>query len=390
VAVIGAGVIGLGIGWRLARAGCPVTVFDRGAAGRGASWAAGGMLCGGVETEPGEEALWPLAALSQRLWPDFRDSVEADSGLAVGYRDEGTLVIALTRDDLAQLRFTHAFQTKLGIALTWLSGPEVRAREPFLSAGTVGGVLCRGDHQVDNRSLVGALKSALERVGGTLREHCPVTGVSCAGGRVTGVHYGDDQAFHPAEVVVLAAGAWSDQIPGLPDEVRPPVRPIRGQLLVLGPARASGPGASPPLLNHVVWAPRAYLIPRGDGRLLIGATTEERGFDERPTAGGVYGLLDGAWRALPGVEELPLLEVVVGFRPGSPDDAPIFGPTAMEGLIMATGHHRNGILLAPVTVEAIARAVLGEAGDGELAEVVRPFHAGRFSALRATTQRPHP
>ena len=366
VAVIGAGAIGLGIGWRLARAGSPVTVFDRGEAGRSASWAAGGMLAAGVETEPGEETLWQLAALSQRLWPDFRYALQAETGQDIGYRDEGTLVIALTRDDLEQLRFNYEFQRSLGIELDWLAGTEARRREPYLNTGTAAAVYCRHDHQVDNRALVTALKPALLKAGGVLHEHCEVTAIEIAGGRVAGVQAGG--VLPQAEVGVVAAGAWSRDLPGLPRADRPPVRPIRGQLLVLKMNPAE------PLLRHVLWAPKAYIIPRRDGRLLIGATTEERGFDTRPTAGGVFSLLEGAWRALPGIEELVLDEIVVGFRPGSRDDAPILGPTGVDGLVMATGHHRNGILLTPVTVEAISQYVL----TGRVMAEIQPFRADRF------------
>ncbi len=366
VAIIGAGAIGLGIGWRLARAGCTVTVYDRGEAGRSASWAAGGMLAAGVETEPGEEALWQLAALSQRLWPDFRYALETESGQEIGYRDDGTMVLALTRDDLEQLRFTYEFQRGLGIELEWLSGAEARRREPYLNTGTAAAYYCRHDHQVDNRALVLALKPAFLKAGGVLREHCEVAGVELAGGRVAGVRVGD--AVEPAEVVVVAAGAWSRALGGLPEAVRPPVRPIRGQLLYLRM------NPSEPLVRHVIWAPKAYLIPRRDGRLLIGATTEERGFDLKPTAGGVFSLLEGAWRAFPGIEELALDEIVVGFRPGTRDDAPILGPTSVDGLVMATGHHRNGILLAPVTVEAICRYVL----KGQVMAAIEPYRLDRF------------
>ncbi len=366
VAVIGAGVIGLGIGWRLARSGCQVTVFDRGEAGRSASWAAGGMLAAGVETEPGEEGLWHLASASQRLWPDFRYALQADSGIDIGYRDEGTMVIALTRDDLEQLRFNYEFQRSLGIELEWLTSAEARRREPYLNTGLAAAYYCKNDHQVDNRALVMALKPALLKAGGTLREHCEVDGVEITNGRVVGVRIGDD--VHPADVVVVAAGAWSRSLGGLPEALRPPVRPIRGQLLYL----LMNPNE--PLVRHVIWAPKAYIIPRRDGRLLIGATTEERGFDVRPTAGGVFSLLEGAWRAIPGTEELVLDEIVVGFRPGSRDDAPILGPTAVDGLVMATGHHRNGILLTPVTVEAVCRYVL----KGKLMDVIRDFGLDRF------------
>jgi len=367
VAVIGGGVIGLGIGWKLAKAGCPVTVFERDEAGRSATWASGGMLCAGVEIEPGEEALWQLASLSQRLWPDFRYALQADSGLDIGYRDEGTMVVALTRDDLEQLRFNYEFQRSVGVELEWLSGAEARKREPYLNTGVAAAYYCKNDHQVDNRALATALKPALLKAGGVLMEHAEVSNIEISDGRAIGVRVGDK--VHAADVVVVAAGAWSRGIGGLPEAARPPVRPIRGQLLYLRMNPAE------PLVRHVVWAPKAYIIPRRDGRLLIGATTEERGFDTKPTAGGVYSLLEGAWRAFPGVEELVLDEIVVGFRPGSRDDAPILGPTGVDGLVMATGHHRNGILLTPITVEAITKYVL----KGKVTDAIRDYGIERFA-----------
>jgi glycine oxidase len=360
-------VCGLGIGWRLAETGCAVTVFDRGAAGRGATWAAAGMLAAGVETEPGEERLLELTRESQRLWPDFARAVEAASGVSVDYRDEGTLVVALTRDDVERLRFTFDFQRGLGLELDWLSGAEARKREPYLRAGTAAAVYSRHDHQVDNRKLAAALKVAFTGAGGTLHEHAAVTGIDVEAGRAAGVVVGETR--HPADVVVLAAGAWSREIPGLPAAARPPVRPLKGQMLAL----RMDPAA--PILRHVLWAPGIYLVPRHDGRLLIGATTEEKGFDPSLTAGGVFALLEAAWRALPTIEELAIDEMWVGFRPGSRDDAPILGPTPVDGLILATGHHRNGILLAPVTAAAICHYIV----KGEVPASIRAFGIDRFA-----------
>jgi glycine oxidase len=368
VAVVGAGVIGLGIGWRLRAAGCMVEVFDRGEAGRGASWAAAGMLAAGVETEPSEERLLALTLESQRLWPDFAREVEAASGCEIGYRDEGTLVVALTRDDAERLRFSYDFQRRLGIALEWLGPAECRRREPHLRPGLAAGVYSPRDHQVDNRKLVIALRAAFLAAGGRLHENAAVSEICVEQNRVRGLALGERR--HEADIVVLAAGAWSGGIAGLPEAARPPVRPIKGQMLAL----AMDPAA--PLLRHVLWAPGIYLVPRRDGRLLVGATVEERGFDERLTAGGLLSLLDAAWRAVPSIEELPVIESWAGFRPGSRDDAPILGPSPVEGLVLATGHHRNGILLAPVTVEAVSRTVL----TGEIAESIRPFGLDRFSA----------
>ncbi|TWA66548.1 glycine oxidase [Azospirillum brasilense] len=370
VAVVGAGVIGLSIAWRLAAAGCRVEVFDRGAAGRGASHAAGGMLAACVETEPGEESLLPLTRASQHRWPAFAAELEAASGMAVDLRDEGTMVIALNADDAAKVRFLHDFQTKLGLPVEWLSGAEVRRREPYLQPGVAGALFCAGDHQVDNRKVAAALHAAALRAGAVVHEYAEVSHIEVRGGRAVGVQVGD--RLVEADQVVLAAGAWSGWIDGLSPAVRPPVRPVKGQMLCLRM------DARLPLLRHVVWTPGTYLIPRLDGRLLVGATTEERGFDDRLTAGGQFALLEGAWRALPGIAELPIEEAWAGFRPGTRDDAPILGLSEVEGLVYATGHHRNGILLTPVTAESIARLVL----TGETDPVIRPFALDRFAQPR--------
>lgn len=356
--------IGLSIGWRLAQAGAQVDVFERGVAGSGASHAAAGMLAAGVETEPGETALTELNRLSQGLWPAFRTELEAVSGVDIGYRDEGTLQIALTRDDIQKLRANYEFQTRNGVTLEWLSGSETRDLEPHLSAQTVAGVLCRADHQVDNRLVAAALVKALAAAGGVLHQQSPA-GLDRIGGRVSGVVVGERS--WPADIVVLAGGAWSGDVSGLTPDAVPPIRPIKGQMMALR--------METPLLRHVLWAPGAYLVPRRDGRLIIGATVEEQGFDERLTAGGIYGLLDGAWRAIPSIEELPIDEMWVGFRPGSRDDAPILGPSPLDGLVLATGHHRNGILLTPITADAIAHYVL----SGVVSESIRGFGLNRFA-----------
>ncbi|HJU15277.1 MAG TPA: glycine oxidase ThiO [Stellaceae bacterium] len=369
--MIGAGVIGLGIAWRLAQAGCAVSVYDRAAAGHGASRAAAGMLAAAVETEPGEERLLALTLESQRLWPDFARELEAASGLAVEYRDEGTMVVALTHDDAQQLRHAYEFQKGLGLDLAWLSGAEARRREPHLRPGLPAAVLSPRDHQVDNRCLAAALAAAFRRAGGTLHEHCPVREIALAGERACGVVTASGR--EEADVVVLAAGAWSRDIAGLPREVVPPVRPIKGQMLALRMDKAA------PLLRHVIWAPKAYLVPRRDGRLIIGGTVEERGFDDSLTAGGLLALLEGAWRAMPAIEELAIAETWVGFRPGSRDDAPMLGPAGLDGLVVATGHHRNGILLTPVTAAAVSAYVL----SGRLPELLLPFTPERFAGRAA-------
>ena len=371
VAIIGAGVIGLGIAWRLAGRAA-VTVFDRAKAGSGASHAAAGMLAACCEAEPGEEALVALGRESQARWPAFADELSRATGIDVELRREGTLVLALTADDQAEIAHRLEFQLQLDLPLQWLSAAQTRAREPHLAGKIAGALFSAQDHQVDNRKLAQALRAAAEAAGVTIHEHRPVKEIVVQGGRAKGVAL-EDGTIAAADIVVLAAGAWSRGIAGLPPDRRPPVRPVKGQMLAL----QMDPAA--PLLTHVLWAPGAYLVPRRDGRLIVGGTVEEQGFDDKITAGGMLTLLEAAWRAVPAIEELPVAEIWVGHRPGSRDDAPILGPGPAEGLVYATGHHRNGILLAPVTADAIARLVL----DDVVEPAIKPFGLERFQPARA-------
>jgi glycine oxidase len=368
VAIIGAGVIGLGIAWRLAARGASVDVFDKGVAGAGASHAAAGMLAACAEAEPGEEALVALGRDAQARWPAFAAELLTASGIDVELRQEGTLVLALTADDQARLNHHLVFQQKLALPLSWITPVETRRREPHLAGKLAGAVFSPEDHQVDNRKLAAALRIAALAAGARINEHRPVRGITSSGNRADGIVLADGTKA-AADVVVLAAGSWSRTIEGLAAELRPPVRPIKGQMLAL----RMDPTA--PLVNHVIWAPGAYLVPRRDGRLLVGATVEEKGYDNALTAGGVLTLLEAAWRAVPAVEELPIEEMWVGHRPGSRDDAPILGEGPLQGLIYATGHHRNGILLTPVTADAIARLVL----DGVVEPAIKPFGIERFA-----------
>jgi glycine oxidase len=372
VAIIGAGVIGLGIAWRLAAKGATVDVFDRAAAGSGASYAAAGMLAACCEAEPGEDALVALGRDSQARWPGFAAELLQASGVDVELRQEGTLVVALTADDQARIHHHLAHQKKLGLPLEWISAAETRRREPHLAGKLAGAVWSPEDHQVDNRKLAAGLRIAAESAGAAIHEHTPVKEISIVGGRADGVVLGDGSKV-PTDVVVLAAGAWSRGIAGVAPEHRPPVRPIKGQMLAL----KMDPAA--PLINHVIWAPGVYMVPRCDGRLIIGATVEEKAFDTALTAGGLLTLLEAAWRTVPSIEELAIDEMWVGHRPGSRDDAPILGPGPAHGLIYATGHHRNGILLAPVTADAVAKLVL----EGTLDPAIRPFGVDRFAPPRA-------
>lgn len=371
VVIIGGGICGLGIGWRLAQAGLPVTILERDRAGQGATWAAAGMLAAQAEAEPGEEPLTALLLESQRLWPAFARELEQVSGQSVDYRDEGTLVVAQDRDEAERLRQRYAYGCRHGLALEWLSGAEARRREPHLARGVTAALFSAGDHQVDNRKVALALRAAFLGAGGVLREQTPAQALVLRGGKVAGVRLQNDEIA--ADTVILAAGCWSRQIGGLPPELQPPVRPVKGQMLAL----QMPPDA--PLIRHVIWGRDAYLVPRRDGRLLIGATVEEQGFDTTLTGGGLRHLLQGAWQVLPAIDELPLVEAWAGLRPGSRDDAPILGATSLPGLVLATGHYRNGILLAPLTAWAISRLIL----DGALPPIAQPFTLARFARAHA-------
>ena len=365
VAVVGAGVIGLSIAWRLASRGLSAAVFDRGEAGGGTSLAATGMLAAAAEHEPGGEQLLALAMESQRLWPEFRSTIEAESNLSIDYRSEGTLIVALGRDEIERLRFRHEHQRRAGLDTSWLSGTDVRRLEPGLRPSIAAGIFCGGDHQVDPRLLIPALIRALRARSGLLFQNCQVAALETTCGRISGL--ATAAGFCRAQTVVVAGGVWSAD-GFLPYAIDIPVRPLKGQALALRTTRATGS------LSHVIWTEQIHLGPKSDGRLIVGATMEDAGFNPAITAGGVLSLLEGVHRALPSSEEMEIEAIWSGFRPTTEDDAPILGITDVPGLLVAAGHHRNGILLAPVTAVAIEELVT----SGAMTGASRLFGLARF------------
>jgi glycine oxidase len=367
VVVVGGGVVGLGVAWRAAQAGMAVTVVDP-APGRGASWAAAGMLAPVTEVHYGEQALLRLNLAAADRWPAFAAELEEAAGAPIGYRRCGTLTVARDADDNAALEDLYRFQLRCGLQVERLRSRDCRRLEPGLAPSVRGGVLAPGDHQVDNRAMADALVAAGERAGVRLLlgraaellvDGERVTGVTLAGG-----------ASLPAGTVVLAAGCWSRDLGGLAAELLPPVRPVKGQLLHL-----RGP-ATDPLCRRNVRGLEVYVVPRADGRVVVGATVEEQGFDARVTAGAVHDLLRAALELLPDVAELELAETVAGLRPGSPDNAPLLGPAGVDGLVVATGHYRNGILLAPVTADAVAELLV----SGRVPAAIAAFRPDRRAA----------
>ena len=371
ILIIGGGVIGLGIGWQLAKAGAAVTIYEREEVGRAASWAAAGMLAPLAEAHSEEPGLLKLGCESLDRYPQWTAELEADAEMSIGYRVEGTLIVGLEPDDTHQLRHLYEAQQHLRLDVDWLTGREARDIESALSPRVTAAIHCASDYQVDNRRMVTALQRAYQACGGVLHEKSAIERIVIKNGIATGVQV--HGGFQKADIVILSAGCWSAQIEGIPDEVMPPVRPVKGQMLALQMEEGI-------TINAVIRTVRArypvsvYLVPKADGRLIVGATSEEMGFDTRLTAGGVFELLRGAWEAVPGIYELPMLETWTGLRPGSRDNAPILGRTPIENLIYATGHYRNGILLTPITAYEIAKLILTD----ETSETIAPFHLDRF------------
>ncbi|MFF5174897.1 glycine oxidase ThiO [Micromonospora sp. NPDC000089] len=354
VAVVGAGPVGLAIAWRCASRGLRVDVHDP-APGSGASRVAAGMLSPVAEAYFGEPELTGLLADSAARWPGFAAELAGAAGTGIGYATEGTLVVGLTADDLAEAGRLWSYQRGLGLPITPLRPSQLRDREPALSPRLRGGAVAPGDHQVDPRRLVAALRVAAERAGATPRPG-PVA----------------DLSDLDAAVTVVAAGCGAAALTGLP------VRPVKGQVL-----RLRTPGRGMPGFRHVIRGyadgEPVYLVPRQDGEVVVGATVEERA-DTEVTAGAVLRLLRAAVDLVPELAEYELVEAAAGLRPGTPDNAPILGPLpGRPGVLAATGHHRHGIVLTPVTADLITELIV----TGEADPLLAPFAPDRFATAPA-------
>jgi len=351
--VVGGGAIGLACAWRAAQRGAEVVVLERAAPGAGATGVAAGMLAPVGELSFGEPELLELTLTAARLYPDFVAELEGAAGVSTGYARSGALHVALDADEAAQLRRVHELQRSLELEAEWLAPSRCRELEPGLTPSFHGGVHAPGEAAVDPRALARALAAALAAEGGELRTGCEVVGGTFEGGRLAGVRTADGEELRAGRVV-LATGAWAGATEWLPEGARPPVRPVKGEVLELRARTGSEPPA-----NGIVCSERVYLVPRPDGRLIVGATVEERGFDLTVGAGGVLELLREAYRLLPEVAEMELVDAIAGLRPGTPDNLPRVGPGEIDGLLLATGHYRNGILLAPLAAEQIAAELVG-------------------------------
>jgi glycine oxidase len=372
--VVGGGVIGLAVAWRARQHGIDVTLLERDRIGAATSSVAAGMLAPVAEVEfgtAGRSAL-ELGVRSAQMWPAFADELERESGLQVGLRHSGTLLLARDDDEAAELERQLAFRQSLGLEVRRLRGSEARALEPSIAPALRLALESPADHSVDPRRVLAALERVCRADGVTLREHAAVDSLEYEEERLLGAVLAGGERV-AADAVVLATGPWSGSIAGLPEPARVPVRPVKGQIVRL--RDPAGPG----LLERVVRFAGGYVVPRGDGHYVLGATVEERGFGLGATAGGVYELLRDAHELLPGIAELEIEELSVGLRPGSPDNLPIVGAGALQGLLWATGHYRNGILLAPLTAELVLAALQPRAGGEQ--ELLRHCDPLRFATV---------
>ena len=382
VAVVGGGAIGLAVAWRAARGGLRVTVLERDRPGAGTSRIAAGMIAPIAEARPAEEPVLDLGLRSARMYPEFVAALRRESGRDPAFTPCGTLLLARDDDEARHLERELDLRERYGLAATRLRPSAARRLEPALTPSLRLALDVPDDHAIDPRALTAALAAAARAAGARIQEGAEVTAVRQHGGRVAGVTLADATELD-ASAVVIAAGAWSERlaVPGVPS-----LRPVKGQILRLhDPA---GPG----LLTRVVRIGPSYVVPRGDGRYVIGGTTEERGFDTTVTAGAVFELLRDASELVPGVAEFVLDECAAGLRPGSADNLPVIGSGAVPGLHWATGHGRGGILLAPVTAELVCAGLEGlgsGAGDSpgaaQALDGLDPatFSPARFAALPA-------
>ncbi len=362
IAIVGGGIAGLAVGWRLAAAGADVDVLERGLAGSGSTWAAAGMLAPAAEASHGNDPHARLAREAREQWPSFARELEEASGIAIGFDVCGSLTVACDDERAAELSERGNFIRAYGEHAEYLSAETALAGEPMLARDIQGALFAADDAKVDNRVVMEALVRAFARAGGHLHENCNVCSVHVEADRAKGVITSDGTIA--ADCVIVAAGAWSSLLGGLADGTLPPIRPAKGQMVSLRVPQ----GAAMP--RHLTWGDGIYVVSRGQV-VLLGATVEDRGFDTSVTREARDQLLARATRILPALGTWSVAESWAGLRPRTPDANPVLGVTGVGGLYMATGQFRNGILFAPVVAEILCKLVLGQ-GAGELASSFDP------------------
>lgn len=359
IVVIGAGIAGLSIGWRLAKAGCEVVLLERGQPARGATWASGGMIAAAAENLETDAPEADLARRSAAMWPDFAAEIERASGKSISYRRDGTLVVAPDAESYA------ALATRAGDGVVLVSADDARARAPLLRRDIAGALWAPDDAQVDNRAVGLALALAFVAAGGTLQVNEAAVRLEVEDNRIVGAR--TPFALYAGDAYVVAAGAWSSQIKRSPEDALPPVIPVKGEMIAL---KASQDG---PLPMPLVWGNEVYLIPRHD-RVFVGATVGHLGFDTSTTREARSWLHQRATFLMPALADWDIVEQWAGLRPGSPDNLPVLGETKIKGLFIASGQFRNGILFAPAIADALCGLILEHRPSPDL----RAFDPQRF------------
>ena len=368
ILIIGGGIIGLSIAWRLIGIGKKVIIIDKKNLGKEASWAAAGMLSGRLDLKPCEKKLLPIFEKSHLAWPKFAEELENKSGKSIGYKKEGTLRVACDLDEEKKLKNNYDFLKNNKVNITWLSGDKIRDKEPYVSNNVLSGFFSPDDHHVNNRYILDALITILKKNKNNciFKENTEVEKIITHKDQVIGVKTRNETI--KTKEIIVCSGAWTNKITNI--EIKDvPIRPVKGQMVCLKMPKSTS------LLKHILWRENVYLVPRDNSDLIIGATEEEMGFDKSLTVGGIYNLLKIAREVLPAIEDLSIVESWSGLRPATRDEAPIIGPSKkIKGLIYATGHHRNGILLAPLTSNVIKNYYL----NGKIENDFNNFKPGRF------------
>lgn len=356
IAIIGGGIIGLSIGWQLARENMSVHIFDQRHVGKQASWAAAGMLSPYSEATYGNLNALKMGKQSLSLYPSFLKELNEDSRIVLPKESEGTLCVAMNRDDREWLHRQYTFKKKNGMPVYWLSGEEARQKEPLLSPRVNSGIWIPSERQINNHLLIEALKEAFVARGGTFSEKTKITGFLRENGNHALKIQAENGQSYFANIVINTTGTWANQIDPVLICQGMNIRPIKGQLLNLKMQ-------SHLLLKGTIRSPRIYLAPKQDGMVRVGATSEDQGFNEDMTAGATLELLKNAWEVIPAISEYKIEEINVGLRPMTANHMPYIGASYLKRIYHAIGHGRSGILLAPYTTYFIKKLITKDHSD---------------------------
>lgn len=364
ITIIGGGICGLSCAYEFLKNGEKVTIYEKNEIGQSCSIKAAGMLASRSEVEFMEEDLWHLNKECDFLWDDYQQELENISNIKINRRKNGIIITGSNQDDLEQIKSTYSYQQSIGVDNVFLNKKQLIQIEPLLSPYITDGVYSENDSNLDTRSLLEALKFAVKKLGGIIKENSDVSLINIKNNKIKSLVVNNETI--PTKNLICCTGV---DIPKFNTKIKtPPVRPLKGQMLRLRPRD------NMQQLKTVIWCPKIYAAPLDDGSIMVGATVEEMGLDDKPTAGGIMTILDHIWRVLPCIDEMIVEEIIVGHRPTSLDDAPIYGPCDVDGLYWCIGHHRNGILLAPISGKILYDIIINNKATG----LYKKFYLNRF------------